>query len=575
MKIFGTHISQCAIDEILSSSSLGLTICNDLLQKKAGIVSFFEDEDELASFIVEATNPELEYPKDKIRDRIEYGDFQTNLTLAQKICQYLKDVGINPKVVLEPTCGEGNFLVAALKTFTSIERIIGIEIYKPYIWHTKFAILDYYLTHNSAHKPSIEIYNRDIFSVNFKILNITDNLLILGNPPWVTNSALSVLESNNLPKKSNFKNHAGIEAITGKGNFDIGEYIATNLIRSFQNQKGSIALLVKSSVVRNILENQQKSQYMISNISKQIIDAQKEFTVATDAALFVAKFCAGAEGNCTEANFYTQKFIKKFGWVGKKFVSNIELYDKNAYLDGDCPFEWRQGVKHDCAKIMELERKNGQFVNGNGDDVFIEEELVYGLLKSSDLQKETIVGTRKNIIVTQKKIGQDTNYIQMLFPKTWGYLVKNKLLFDARKSSIYRGKPPFSIFGVGDYSFAPYKVAISSMYKASVFSLVHPMDNKPVMLDDTCYFIGFDNLQDAMITQTILNSKNIQNFLNSIIFWDAKRVITKDLLSRINISIETQNLCYEDLASKNENITYDAWERYRHQFEAAKQLTMF
>ena len=95
------------------------------------------------------------------------------------------------------------------------------------------------------------------------------------------------------------------------------------------------------------------------------------------------------------------------------------------------------------------------------------------------------------------------------------------------------------------------------------------------MLDDTCYFIGFDNLQDAMITQTILNSKNIQNFLNSIIFWDAKRVITKDLLSRINISIETQNLCYEDLASKNENITYDAWERYRHQFEAAKQLTMF
>jgi len=38
------------------------------------------------------------------------------------------------------------------------------------------------------------------------------------NPPWVTNSQLSALNSNNLPAKSNFKQAKGIDAITGKQN---------------------------------------------------------------------------------------------------------------------------------------------------------------------------------------------------------------------------------------------------------------------------------------------------------------------------------------------------------------------
>ena len=45
---------------------------------------------------------------------------------------------ISPKVVIEPTCGKGNFIIASLKNFDSISSIFGIEIYKPYVWETKF-----------------------------------------------------------------------------------------------------------------------------------------------------------------------------------------------------------------------------------------------------------------------------------------------------------------------------------------------------------------------------------------------------------------------------------------------------
>jgi hypothetical protein len=39
--------------------------------------------------------------------------------------------------------------------------------------------------------------------------------LVIGNPPWVTNSQLSVLDSANRPARTNTKNARGIDAITG------------------------------------------------------------------------------------------------------------------------------------------------------------------------------------------------------------------------------------------------------------------------------------------------------------------------------------------------------------------------
>jgi len=42
----------------------------------------------------------------------------------------------------------------------------------------------------------------------------------------------------------------------------------------------------------------------------------------------------------------------------------------------------------------------------------------------------------------------------------------------------------------GSLFFKPYKVAISGLYKSSHFSLLLPVDGKPVMLDDTCYLLG-------------------------------------------------------------------------------------
>lgn len=538
MQIFKANITYRVLDYLKSNlkSNMPFDEVNELFFKNFGITHFFENEtelNELKTAVLKIQNIVSE------PDRAEYGDFQTNLDLANKVAFHLTTKNASPEIIIEPTCGKGNFIIASLKHFGNVKKIFGIEIYKPYVWESKFNIIDFYLNNTKENKPEISIIHNSVFDFDFKAIakeNLQKEILIIGNPPWVTNSKLGSLNSSNLPIKTNFKNHSGLDAMTGKGNFDIAEYITLMMIETFQNQKGNIALLVKNTVIKNIVFDQFVKKYRISEIEKHCIDSKKEFNVSVEASLFYCKLNSNPAYDCAEFDFYNNTNTKlNFGWLSGKFVSNIDTYSIAEQIDGKCPFEWRQGIKHDCSSIMELDRVNGHFVNRLNEEIKLENDLVYGLLKSSDLKNTVIDETRKYTIVTQKKVGQETGYIKHDFPKTYQYLSGHQDIFNARKSSIYNNKPPFSIFGVGDYSFKPYKVAISGLYKTFHFTLVLPQNGKPVMLDDTCYMLGFDTLEFAVYSLILLNYETTVEFLQSITFADAKRTFTKDVLMRIDL----------------------------------------
>ena len=63
--------------------------------------------------------------------------------------------------------------------------------------------------------------------------------------------------------------------MTGKGNFDIAEFITLTMIETFQNMKGNLLLLVKNSVIKNIVFDQNKNRYKISAIEKHCIDSKR------------------------------------------------------------------------------------------------------------------------------------------------------------------------------------------------------------------------------------------------------------------------------------------------------------
>ena len=315
----------------------------------------------------------------------EYGDYQTPSTFSDEICTYIcKHFQLNPDIIFEPSFGIGNFIKSANSSFCNIKKIFGVEINTDYF---NIANKNYFNKINDVEKY---FYNEDILRFDFnKIkskINKKDNLLILGNPPWVTNTKLSELNSANLPQKSNFKKNNGLDAITGKGNFDITEYIIIMLLSNFQDCNTTMAMLCKSSVAQNIVRDSQKLNLKIKSIKMMEFNAKKVFDIACDAVLLYIETGEKCSRTCEIYSLSTNTRIKTIGWHNNKFISNLENYKKYIQFDGTCPFVWRQGLKHDCSKIFELTYKNNKYYNGNNDSISIENEYIYPLFKSSDLK---------------------------------------------------------------------------------------------------------------------------------------------------------------------------------------------
>ena len=171
------------------------------------------------------------------------------------------------------------------------------------------------------------------------------------------------------------------------------------------------------------------------------------------------------------------------------------------------------------------------------------------------------------MLVTQRTVGAETSVISVVAPKTWEYLKRHGGFLDRRASSIYRNRARFSVFGVGDYTFASWKVCISGFYKKLQFAIVGPYQGKPVVLDDTSYFVSCQSEQEAHFIAKLLNSAPAREFYSAFVFWDAKRPITIDLLRRLDLSAVARELGEED-----------AWERFqlrKRNGQEARQLEFF
>lgn len=466
--------------------------------------------------------------------KVEFGDWQTPPEFALRAVEKIKEVCQQPAVIIEPTCGIGAFLEAAQKSFPDSRKIIGYDVNEEYVAQATRRM-------DVANNTNIHLEAASFFTLDWKqILHAcaASPLLLLGNPPWVTNSTLGTINSENLPQKTNLSSYKGLDALTGKSNFDISEWMLIHLLECAQGSDTYFGFLIKTSVARKLMKHAKAKDYFFSEASIYHFNALKVFSAAVDACLFIFRSNREKDFTCREFADLETEECRRFGYYGEMFVSNVETYARSAALEGTSPLKWRSGIKHDCSNVFELKRKNGRLINGFGDEVDVEDEAIYPLLKSSDLHNGR--ASLRWLIVVQKKVGEDTADIERRWPKLWRYLQEHASRLNSRKSSIYKKKPPFSIFGVGDYSFAPWKIAISGLYKDTAFQLIGPKDGKPVMLDDTCYFIYFEREADAREAFARLESQQVKDFVTAISFRDAKRPVTVDILNRLaygNLSI--------------------------------------
>jgi hypothetical protein len=476
----------------------------------------------------------------------QYGDFQTPLPLAKSIIDLLTTRGKQWSRIFEPTCGTGTFIEAVLEHshFDSVQEIRGVEIQPAHA-----AAAQRMIQRNNAMDRAV-IIEGDIFKLNLPDAlqwKSKGPLLVLGNPPWVTNADLGKWESANLPAKRNIKSLSGLDALTGSANFDIAESIWLQLLRAFADENATLAMLCKTSVARNLLADATHLNLPVASAAIYKIDSMRWFAAAVDACLTIVEL--GQRPASLTCPIYddleAQTPCQTLGIMDGKLVANITDYTAYRHIDGESPMTWRQGLKHDAASVMELQRTATGWQNKLGETVTVEEEYVFPLFKGSDLNKGQL-HPRQAVILTQHALHEDTHKLQQNAPLLWAYLCEHEEVFARRKSSIYRNQPQFAMFGIGDYLFSPYKVAISGLHKTPHFRLITPYHQRPVMFDDTCYFLPCATAEQAAFIMALLEHTSTQTFIHSILFTDTMRPITKRLLQRVDLRcVFTHAIAYD------------------------------
>lgn len=467
----------------------------------------------------------------KIRKIKEFGDFQTPSNLSLQITGLLRNRGISPSTIIEPNCGTGSFIFSSLNIFPNAD-IIGMDINRDYIDMINEKL------DQSERNNKVDVKQADFFQINWKkqLDSLQKPILIIGNPPWITSAEMTILNGQNLPIKTNIHKFSGLDAKTGKSNFDIAEWIIITLLESFNGYDGILAMLCKNSVARKVLTYCNNNKLMISGASMYSIDAKKYFQAAVDACLFTCDLKPDSYNYSCKIykTLESKNPIQVIGFANGELISNVSIYQKWKHLQGQSQYTWRSGIKHDCSKVMELTKKEGILFNGLNEQVLIEGEYLYPMYKSSDIANNRLDDIRRWMIVPQKYIGEETSVIKDKSPLTWDYLNKHSKRLDSRASSIYKNRPRFSIFGVGKYSFSLWKIAISGLYKKVIFRLIQPYKDKPVVLDDTCYLIPANSFEEAVLLYTLLNHPVVKEFYTSFIHWDAKRPIQKRILQYLD-----------------------------------------
>lgn len=457
------------------------------------------------------------------------GDFQTPEELAREVWASLDASRFD--LVVEPTFGLGSFLATMPNACRA--NVLGWEIHKDYYQAALAQMRD------KIDQSRLRLLRRDIFAASGNDINTTPDttVLVIGNPPWVTNSEQGMLGGMNTGEKRNLKTLSGFDAMTGKSNFDISEAIILHVVSLLKERcrSAQFALLAKFSVIRNLMQFLAPHAF-IGDYEYHRINTSLHFGASVDAGLLKFRIDKNAELRRTcliHASIGGAK-ISEIGLVNGRMIYDLDAYRRTAFMEreGDGCYVWRQGVKHDVSRLMELSETKDGIRNRLGERVDVEDAALYQLYKSSDIFHGR--PSRFVVPIYQHDLKDTLKDLPDRFPLLFAYLTKHEDVFRARKSSIYNKRPPFSIFGIGEYTHFTYKVAIGALYTEPRFRLLEPQP-RPVAIDDTSYMLATNDYDEAIYLLAVLSLDSTREFLCSISCSTEKRRFSKDVLARLLI----------------------------------------
>jgi len=253
------------------------------------------------------------------------------------------------------------------------------------------------------------------------------------------------------------------------------------------------------------------------------------------------------------------------GKIAGSWQTISEVQKELGAIEGKNPYQARRGASTEPYGVFWLEVKqvlsDGNLIVSNlpekGKRIIlqieekIESDLIYPAIRGRDIERW---GSNPKIFVLithKEKDGSvfTENELKGNYPRTFNYLSKFKEVLLTRGSKFLRNLAErtsfFTMFGIGTYTFAPYKVMWKRMANDIIASVVSqtktPFGYKTIIGTDTTALFATNNESEAHYLCAIINSNRVRDFIKS--FSSAGRGFgTPSVMEHVGIpKFDTQN----------------------------------
>lgn len=391
---------------------------------------------------------------------------------------------------------------------------------------------------------------------------------IVGNPPWVNWESLPEqyrFETKPLWIYYGLFPHGGMDTILGKGKKDISMIMTYVAMDKYLKRSGRLGFLITQSVFKTAGAGQGFRRFRLPDGNpiqvvyvEDMVNLKPFEGVGNRTAIVILQ-----KGRETKYPVPYNYWVKRTKGVGIKDdlrleeVTQIATY-KQFYAEpvneADLTSPWLTGRPKAIKAVKKIlgqsdytahegvntgganavfwvdivdKRPDGLVIISNITEgakrriesiqTAIEPDLLYPLLRGRDVKKWSAEPAAYIIMVQdpQKRRGIDENEMKTKYSKTYMYFKRFEKVLKERKSRgitdmIKKGAPFYTMFAVGDYTFAPYKVVWREQAPLLTAAVANVVEGKCIIPDHKLMLVDCSDEQEAYYLSGILNSSLVR-----------------------------------------------------------------
>ena len=171
----------------------------------------------------------------------------------------------------------------------------------------------------------------------------------------------------------------------------------------------------------------------------------------------------------------------------------------------------------------------------------IEPDLLYPLLRAGNVKRWN-ARPNAQILITHEPDSHlnaiPEPYMKQHYPRAFAYLLQFENYLRSRKTQVVQNLmnrgPFYSLFGIGEYSFAPWKVVWTRIAKVEAV-VIGQKNNKIIMPQETLTMVACQSEEEAHYLAATINSTPFQFIINAYSQRGGKSMGSKHILKYVHI----------------------------------------